>query len=70
MKTRVKRAIIPADQEQKVKLEVTAEMIDDVFGYNKSKKKQHITTTISKLNEKATFKKKKKWKLCESVLNK
>ncbi len=36
LKKRAKRAIIPADSEQKVNLEVTAEMIDDVFGFNSS----------------------------------
>ncbi len=39
IKTRVKRAIIPADPQLKVELEVTAEMIDDVFGFNTGTRK-------------------------------
>ena len=61
IKTRVKRVILPADPQLEVELEVTAEMIDDVFGFNTGTRKQGITTTtFSKLKPRPTFKKKNK----------
>jgi hypothetical protein len=58
MKKRAKRAIIAGHSYERVQLEVTAEMIDDVFGFNSSTGNSNITTTFSKLNPKATLKKK------------